>query len=98
MAEATKQERTVEKQLLDKVGEAISSIGDAKHVDQVISAIHSVAVLIFPVEPSFLSGNRSHSFLYYYNLTSVHCLVKKCAFIINFYFQFMGLFRCNETN
>uniref|UniRef100_A0A1J3F7I5 Telomere length regulation protein TEL2-like protein n=2 Tax=Noccaea caerulescens TaxID=107243 RepID=A0A1J3F7I5_NOCCA len=57
MAEATKQERTVEKQLLDKVGEAISSIGDAKHVDQVISAIHSVAVLLFPVEPSFFSGS-----------------------------------------
>lgn len=65
MAEATKQERTLEKKLLDKVGDAISSIGDAKHVDQVISAVHSVAVLLFPVEPSFFSGNRSH----YYNLT-----------------------------
>lgn len=57
MAEATKQERTPENKLLDKVGEAISSIGEAKHVDQVISAIHSVAVLLFPLDPSFFSGN-----------------------------------------
>ncbi|CAA7056461.1 unnamed protein product [Microthlaspi erraticum] len=56
MAEATQQERTLEKILLDKVGEAISSIGDAKHVDQVLSAIHSIAVLLFPVEPSIFSG------------------------------------------
>ncbi|VVB04730.1 unnamed protein product [Arabis nemorensis] len=53
MAEATKHE----KDLLDKVGEAISFIGDAKHVDQVISAIHSVAVLLFPVDPSVFSGS-----------------------------------------
>ncbi|ESQ45708.1 hypothetical protein EUTSA_v10010098mg [Eutrema salsugineum] len=57
MAEATKQEGTLEKQLLNKVGEAISSISDAKHVDQVICAIHSVAVLLFPVDPSLFSGS-----------------------------------------
>ncbi|KFK34152.1 hypothetical protein AALP_AA5G107400 [Arabis alpina] len=53
MAEATTQEQA----LLDKVGEAISSISNATHVDQVISAIHSVAVLLFPVEPSSFSGS-----------------------------------------
>ncbi|CAB88328.1 putative protein [Arabidopsis thaliana] len=57
MAEGTKQERTLENNLLHKVGEAVSAISDAKHVDQVISAIHSVAVLLFPVDPSLFSGN-----------------------------------------
>ncbi|CAA0385055.1 unnamed protein product [Arabidopsis thaliana] len=57
MAEGTKQERTLENKLLDKVGEAVSDISDAKHVDQVISAIHSVAVLLFPVDPSLFSGS-----------------------------------------
>jgi telomere length regulation protein len=57
MAEGTKQERTLENNLLHKVGEAVSAISDAKHVDQVISAIHSVAVLLFPVDPSLFSGS-----------------------------------------
>ncbi|KAG7564908.1 Telomere length regulation protein conserved domain [Arabidopsis suecica] len=57
MAEATEQERTLENNLLNKVAEAISAISDAKHVDQVISAIHSVAVLLFPVDPSLFSGS-----------------------------------------
>ncbi|CAH8340621.1 unnamed protein product [Eruca vesicaria subsp. sativa] len=52
-------ERTkLETKLLDKVGEAISSISDAKHVDQVISAIHSVALLIFPVDPTTRIGDK----------------------------------------
>ncbi|XP_010426342.1 PREDICTED: telomere length regulation protein TEL2 homolog [Camelina sativa] len=57
MAEATKQERNLQKILLEKVAEAISAIDDAKHVDQVISAIHTVAVLLFPVDPSLFSGS-----------------------------------------
>ncbi|EOA23443.1 hypothetical protein CARUB_v10016628mg [Capsella rubella] len=57
MAEATKHERNLQKILLEKVAEAISTISDAKHVDQVISAIHSVAVLLFPVDPSLFSGS-----------------------------------------
>ncbi|CAE6075503.1 unnamed protein product [Arabidopsis arenosa] len=57
MAEATEQERTLENNLLNKIAEAISAISDAKHVDQVISAIHSVAVLLFPVDPSLFSGS-----------------------------------------
>ncbi|CAL9247170.1 unnamed protein product [Arabidopsis halleri] len=57
MAEATEQERALENNLLNKVAEAISAISDAKHVDQVISAIHSVAVLLFPVDPSLFSGS-----------------------------------------
>ncbi|CAH8267883.1 unnamed protein product [Arabidopsis lyrata] len=57
MAEATEQERALENNLLNKVAEAISAISDARHVDQVISAIHSVAVLLFPVDPSLFSGS-----------------------------------------
>ena len=78
MAEGTKQERTLENKLLDKVGEAVSDISDAKHVDQVISAIHSVAVLLFPVDPSLFSGN-SHLFIYSY-FTSVPSQFKISVF------------------
>lgn len=66
MAEASEQERALENNLLNKVAEAISAISDARHVDQVISAIHSVAVLLFPVDPSLFSGNQqslAHLFL-----------------------------------
>ncbi|CAH2064846.1 unnamed protein product [Thlaspi arvense] len=62
MAEATKHEGALEKKLLEKVGEAISSIGDAKHVDEVICAIHSVAVFLFPVDPSFFSGSIGETY------------------------------------
>ncbi|KAF8094961.1 hypothetical protein N665_0348s0044 [Sinapis alba] len=51
MAEAETKQAAIETKLLVKVGEAISAISDAKHVDQVISAVHSVALLIFPLDP-----------------------------------------------
>ncbi|KAM1739702.1 hypothetical protein ACFX11_015379 [Malus domestica] len=46
----------VEEKLLEKVGEAIATVKKAKHVDQVICALHSLAVLLFPLDASLLSG------------------------------------------
>ncbi|CAN6814846.1 hypothetical protein Bca4012_005920 [Brassica carinata] len=57
MAEA-ESKQALETKLVDKVGEAISAIGDAKHVDQVISAVHSFALLIFPVDPTTHIGDK----------------------------------------
>jgi len=83
MAEGTKQERTLENKLLDKVGEAVSDISDAKHVDQVISAIHSVAVLLFPVDPSLFSGNQT--------ITCSSILISPQS-LLNSKVQFLGCF------
>uniref|UniRef100_M4DSQ3 Uncharacterized protein n=1 Tax=Brassica campestris TaxID=3711 RepID=M4DSQ3_BRACM len=63
MAEAESKEEALETKLVDKVGEAISAIGDAKHVDQVISAVHSVALLLFPVDPTTRIGDKVSSSL-----------------------------------
>lgn len=46
----------VETQLLEKVSATLSAITTAKHVDDVILALHSVAFLIFPIDTSSLSG------------------------------------------
>ncbi|CAG7871197.1 unnamed protein product [Brassica rapa] len=62
MAEAESKE-ALETKLVDKVGEAISAIADAKHVDQVISAVHSVALLLFPVDPTTRIGEKVSSSL-----------------------------------
>ncbi|RID58894.1 hypothetical protein BRARA_F02155 [Brassica rapa] len=62
MAEAESKE-ALETKLVDKVGEAISAIADAKHVDQVISAVHSVALLLFPVDPTTRIGDKVSSSL-----------------------------------
>ncbi|XP_021762025.1 telomere length regulation protein TEL2 homolog [Chenopodium quinoa] len=45
-----------ETQLLEKISAAISAITTAKYVDDVILTLHSVAILIFPVDTSSLSG------------------------------------------
>ncbi|XP_019052281.1 PREDICTED: telomere length regulation protein TEL2 homolog [Nelumbo nucifera] len=49
--------RELEKKILEKVGGVISAINDAKHVDEVICALHSIAVLLFPLDSSLLSGS-----------------------------------------
>lgn len=59
-AEGAKREREVEAQVLEKVGELISGINKAKHVDQVICKLHSIANLLFPLDASLLSGRPSH--------------------------------------
>lgn len=48
--------KELEAKVLEKVAEVISAIKNAKHVDQVISALHSVAVLLFPVDASIIAG------------------------------------------
>lgn len=56
MEEEGSKKRELEAAMLDKVGVVISAIKSAKHVDQVICALHSIASLIFPIDPSLLSG------------------------------------------
>lgn len=51
------EERELEDAVVNKVGEVISAIKNAKHVDQVICALHSIASLLFPLDPSLLSGS-----------------------------------------
>jgi telomere length regulation protein len=65
MEDASKKKRELEAAVLDKVGEVISAIKNAKRVDQVICALHSLAVLLFPLDyPSLLAGQfRAFGFL-----------------------------------
>nr|XP_011471080.1 PREDICTED: telomere length regulation protein TEL2 homolog [Fragaria vesca subsp. vesca] len=56
MENGSKRRIEVEIKVLDKVGEVISELNKAKHADQVISALHSLAVLLFPLDPSLFSG------------------------------------------
>ncbi|KAL9262162.1 hypothetical protein AKJ16_DCAP24078 [Drosera capensis] len=51
--------REMETQHLEKVSGAISAINAAKHVDDVIVPLHSVAVLLFPVDSQSISGLMS---------------------------------------
>lgn len=43
--------------IIDKVGQVIKSINEAKHVDQVICALHSLAVLLFPLDSRAFAGS-----------------------------------------
>ncbi|KAF9615848.1 hypothetical protein IFM89_026736 [Coptis chinensis] len=49
--------KEVERKLVEKVGETISSINEAKHVDQVISSLHSLSILLFPLDSSLIVGS-----------------------------------------
>lgn len=42
--------------LLDKVGAVSSAVGVARHVDDVVCALHSLAVLLFPVDSTLVAG------------------------------------------
>ncbi|XP_049356523.1 uncharacterized protein LOC125821156 isoform X1 [Solanum verrucosum] len=50
------------REVLEKVGQVIASIKDAKHVDQVICALHSLALRLFPLDSHSLAGsiNEQH--------------------------------------
>ncbi|KAF5732191.1 telomere length regulation protein TEL2 [Tripterygium wilfordii] len=54
---AMEKRRGLEAVVLDKVGEAVSTIRTAKQVDQVICSLHSLAALLFPIDSSLLSGS-----------------------------------------
>lgn len=56
MEEKGSKKRELEAAMVDKIGEVISAIKSAKHVDQAICALHSIASLLFPIDPSLLSG------------------------------------------
>lgn len=54
--EAKRNRREIGSRVLDKVGEVVSAIKTAKHVEQVICSLHCLAVLLFPIDPSLISG------------------------------------------
>ncbi|XP_075662272.1 uncharacterized protein LOC142631834 isoform X2 [Castanea sativa] len=57
MEDSTKRKRETETKLIEKVSEVISAIKSAKHVDEVVCALHSLALLLFPLDSSLLSGS-----------------------------------------
>ncbi|XAR50293.1 hypothetical protein NMG60_11004579 [Bertholletia excelsa] len=48
--------RELETKIAEKVGQVIAAVRDAKHVDQVICALHSLAVLLFPLDSHAIAG------------------------------------------
>ncbi|CAL0320048.1 unnamed protein product [Lupinus luteus] len=56
------EERELEVAAVEKVGEVISAIKNANHVDQVICALHSIASLVFSLDSSLLSGSVDESY------------------------------------
>lgn len=65
---AEKKRIELERRVLERVGHVISSIDDAKHVDQVIIALYSLAVCLFPLNHDSISGDFTDLRLYtYYN-------------------------------
>lgn len=56
--ETKKKKKTeIEKIMLNKVEEVINSINVAKHVDQLILSLHSLASLLFPLDSRAFSGH-----------------------------------------
>ncbi|KAL6576352.1 hypothetical protein OROHE_000133 [Orobanche hederae] len=54
--ESTEKNRgELERRVLEKVGHVISSVDNANHVDQVILALYSLAVCLFPLHPRSIS-------------------------------------------
>ncbi|PNX85271.1 telomere length regulation protein [Trifolium pratense] len=45
-----------------KVAKVISAIKNANHVDQVITSLHSIATLLFPLHPNLLQGSVDESY------------------------------------
>jgi len=57
-----KRRREVESGILEKVGQIISEIKSAKHVDQLICSLHSLALLLFPLDSSLILPTIDESF------------------------------------
>ncbi|KAL0318843.1 UNVERIFIED_CONTAM: Telomere length regulation protein TEL2 [Sesamum angustifolium] len=57
MENEEKKRRELERRVLEKVEQAISSVHNAKDVDQVIIALYSVAVCLFPIHFHSISGS-----------------------------------------
>ncbi|KAK6275985.1 hypothetical protein POUND7_005694 [Theobroma cacao] len=60
--EEAKRTRELESRVVEKVGEVIREIERAKQADQVICTLHSLAVLLFPIDSSLLSGSIDERF------------------------------------
>ncbi|XP_014489992.1 telomere length regulation protein TEL2 homolog isoform X1 [Vigna radiata var. radiata] len=56
------EKRELEHEVVSNVAEVISAIKNAKHVDQVICALHSIATILYPVDPSLLSDSIDESY------------------------------------
>ncbi|KAL3818589.1 hypothetical protein ACJIZ3_004494 [Penstemon smallii] len=59
---AEKKKRELERTVLEKVRHVIASIDDAKHVDDIIVALHSLAVCLFPLHPDSISGSLDEKY------------------------------------
>lgn len=71
---AEKERIELERRVLERVGHVISSIDDAKHVDQVIIALYSLAVCLFPLNHDYISGSIDEK--YRDELSAVEVLVE----------------------
>ncbi|WCJ36211.1 embryo defective 2423 [Euphorbia peplus] len=60
--ESKRKKREMEGRVVEKVGEVISAIKAAKHVSHVICALHSLAVLLFPIDSSVIAGTLDECF------------------------------------
>ncbi|KAL5076492.1 hypothetical protein RYX36_015476 [Vicia faba] len=58
----TTEKNELEDSVVSKVAEVISAVKNANHVDQVISSLHSIAALLFPLDPNLLSGSIDESY------------------------------------
>lgn len=81
-----KKERETSVKMMDKVGRFIECLNEAKHVDQVIVSLHSIALLLFPLDSSAISG--PFFFLYLLILTVYFYII----FELNLFFrvEFLG--------
>ncbi|KAJ0571206.1 hypothetical protein HanHA300_Chr05g0187671 [Helianthus annuus] len=50
-------EQSTSSKVLEKVGNVVVSINEAKNVDQVICALHSFAVRLFPLDSRTIAGS-----------------------------------------
>ncbi|KAK4395726.1 Telomere length regulation protein TEL2 [Sesamum angolense] len=62
MENEEKKRRELERRVLEKVEQAISSVHNAKDVDQVIIALYSVAVCLFPIHFHSISGSVNEKY------------------------------------
>ncbi|GER48834.1 hypothetical protein STAS_26027 [Striga asiatica] len=69
-----KNRRELERRVLEKVGLVVSSVNDAKHVDQVILALYSFAVCLFPLHSHSVSGkDQLRSLIPIYHRAKTNC-------------------------
>lgn len=59
---AEKKSRELERRVLEKVEHTITSINVSKHVDEVITALYSLAACLFPLNPHSFSGSVNEKY------------------------------------